>query len=71
MKINKIDYKGGKHFILQDADLTEDPMDFIIGEMSKEDTLKPEFIKSHKDACIYYGIPAYYGVDKDLLKVFK
>jgi hypothetical protein len=67
MLLKKLDYKG-KHFILQDADIELDFMDDEIGEVDSEH-LTQDFIESHVDCCMYYGIPAYYGKDKELNKL--
>lgn len=63
----KIDYKG-KHFVIQDRVL--DVMDFEVGKISKEDALKPEFVKAHKECCLYYGIPDYIGDDKEMNEAY-
>lgn len=59
-------YKG-KYFMLCDKIDEDDYMGFEIGRM-REDEITDEFLKEHVDACIYYGIPAYYGKDKKLAK---
>ena len=71
MKLNKIDYKG-KHFVLQDANIALDyefGFDFVTGTMDSSE-LTPEFVAEHKDACDYYGIPCYFGRDKEINKLF-
>ena len=71
MKIlNKISYKS-KYFILQDIDMELDFMDEVIGTMTKTEALRPEFVKEHKENCLYYGIPAYFGADPELREAFK
>lgn len=67
MNFKKIDYKG-KYFTIEDVD---DDWNYTIGEITKKEALEPEFVKSHKRECLYYGIPPYIGEDKDLLKVYK
>lgn len=67
MKLNLIDYKG-KHFILQDQDIElDDDWDLCIGTKEYND-IDDSFLRSHVDACIYYGIPPYIGADKKLNK---
>lgn len=65
--LKKIDYKN-KYFILQDI-VEED--DIEIGEISKEEAMKSYFIRAHKDACEYYGIPPYIGDDPELKEIYK
>jgi len=67
--LDKVDYKG-KYFILQDKDYLDD-MDLIIGTMSKEGAMEPEFVEYHKETCLYYGIPAYLGKDQELKKIYE
>ena len=62
-----IDYKG-KHYIIQDKVFE---LDYVIGEISKEEALRPAFIKNHKASCLHYGIPPYIGDDEELKKVYK
>ena len=62
-----IDYKG-KYSIIVDDDRIDD-MDYVIGEISKEDAIKE--VKERLEASDYYGIPAYIGSDKDLLKIYR
>ena len=69
-KFTLLDYKG-KYYVIQDKDYELEYMDYSIGEISKKEVLRPEFIKNHKANCRYYGIPCYYGQDKDMLKVYK
>jgi hypothetical protein len=54
-------YKG-KHFVLSD-----EPDDLFgdIGTMKTED-ISEDWLSDHIDDCIYYGIPAYVGGDKEL-----
>lgn len=63
----KVDYKG-KHYILQD-ELYED-MDYEVGKMDDHE-ITDDFLKGHIEACNYYGIPAYLGMDKSLRKRIK
>ena len=63
-----IDYKGGKHYVIQDNAFE---MDFVIGKITKEEALKPEFVKGHMMSCIYYGIPCYCGDDPEMSAVYK
>jgi hypothetical protein len=60
----KCDYKG-KWFILQDTIDEDDWMDVEIGEMDDPE-ITDEFLEEHVNTCIYYGIPAYIGNDKEL-----
>jgi recombinational DNA repair protein RecR len=57
-----IDYKG-KYFILQDEVDEESGMDIEIGQIN---TITDRFLEGHVAQCIYYGIPAYLGNDKEL-----
>lgn len=62
-----VDYKG-KHFIITDNDYVcdfeiLDPYIDIAHVISCDETLT-----KHVEDCIYYGIPAYYGKDKELKK---
>lgn len=62
-KKKMIDYKG-KYFTLQD-EIYRDAFDFEIGE--KDDAhITDEWLKSHVEICIHYGIPAYIGNDRAL-----
>lgn len=63
MKKIAVDYKG-KYFIIQDED-TLDDMDFVVPYMDVEYVLT-KGLKTHVAECIYYGIPAYIGSDKEL-----
>lgn len=63
MKINLIDYKG-KYFTWQDEDLLT-PEDLVIAELDTS-SLTDEAVYTHVDSCVYYGIPAYTGVDTEL-----
>jgi len=65
-----IDYKG-KYFIIQDKESFNEDWDFINWAITKEEATKKDFVKEHKENCEYYGIPAYIGSDKDLLKAYK
>lgn len=68
--LNKIDYKD-KYFIIQDEEYKDDcGLDFVIGRISKAEAMKPDFVKTHKINCRYYGIPPYIGGDKDLRKIY-
>ena len=67
-----LDYKGGKHYIYQDANRPLDFMDYVVGHTTKEEILKDKAgIESHKESCLYYGIPAYFGDDEELRSIFK
>lgn len=68
-KFNTIDYKG-KYYIIQDKEIQDD-MDIIIGEISKDSALDPDYILNHKENCCYYGIPCYSGKDEEMLKAYK
>ena len=63
---NLIDYKG-KYTIIQDKDIEND-YDIIDGEITHEEAIKQA--KQRKEACLYYGIPAYIGEDKELRKIY-
>ncbi len=63
MKYKLSNYKG-KHYVIQD-ELWE--MDYGIDEIEDKE-LTDEFLKSHIEACNYYGIPAYIGKNKKLHK---
>ncbi len=63
MKYNLIDYKG-KYCIIQDIDYI-DELDIKIGEIKDED-ITDTFLKEHIESCLYYGIPAYIGSNKEL-----
>ncbi len=65
----RIDYKG-KYFTIED-EVVDEVLDVIIGKISKEEALKPEFIKEHKANCLYYGIPPVITSDKDLKKAYE
>jgi len=65
----KINYKG-KYFVIQDK-IIEPACDYSIGEISKKNAMKQEFVDEHKAHCRYYGIPTYIGDDKDLNKIYK
>lgn len=72
MTLLKLDYKGGKYFILADEayDLDEG-YDYVVGKMTKEDAMRPAFVAGHKEASQYYGIPAYLGRDEELKKLYE
>ena len=69
-KFTLLDYKG-KHFVIQDKNYELEYLDYPIGSISKREALKPKFIKRHKANCRHYGIPCYFGKDKDMLKAFE
>ena len=70
MNLTMLDYKG-KYFTLQDEGMElDDIYDYPIGTMTKEQVLEPSFVADHAEACRYYGIPPYYGKDKDLSEVY-
>lgn len=60
-----LNYKG-KHFILADDDVEEDweGLDLYVDadKVSSKETL----LRSHVEACRYYGIPAYIGKNTEL-----
>lgn len=62
-KIVAMDYKG-KWFVLQDADIPDDFAD-VRPEINL-DWVMGEGLKEHVENCLYYGIPAYLGKDKEL-----
>ena len=64
---NLIDYKG-KYTVIQDNDIKYD-CDIIDGEITHEQAI--EQAKQRKEACLYYGIPAYIGSNKELRKIYK
>ena len=59
-----IDYKG-KHYTINDK-IVNDAYEYQIGKITKEEALDKEFVVNHKALCIYYGIPAYIGKDKEM-----
>ena len=61
-----IDYKGKTDYA-QDKEYPPHYMDFVVGEISKEDLIKeiPQRVKIAQ----YYGISAYHGNDEDILKI--
>ena len=63
---NLIDYKS-KYTTIQDKDI-EFPFDYIVGEITHEEAIKQ--VKQRKEACLYYGIQAYVGRDKELRKIY-
>jgi hypothetical protein len=65
-KFKKVDYKE-KWFVIKDK---EEELDYIIGEITKEEALEEDFVAKHKENCEYYGIPAYIGKDKDLKRIY-
>jgi hypothetical protein len=66
MKKVLVDYKG-KHYVIQDEDSLDEAWDEVVGEITEEQ-LTDHFLEGHVDACMYYGIPAYIGGDKELNK---
>lgn len=62
-----VNYKG-KHFILQDNDTITDEDDVL--DWIDIDIIITEnwVLKKHVTDCLYYGIPAYIGKDKELTK---
>ena len=64
MKYQQLDYKG-KYFVLQDSEAELDHMDYPIGEMDDKE-ITDGFLQGHVQNCRYYGIPAYFGKNKDL-----
>jgi hypothetical protein len=56
------DYKG-KHFIIQD-ELDDD--DYDAGEIEKSAVMDDGWLRTHVENCLYFGIPAYFGKDKEL-----
>jgi len=67
MKFKLADYKG-KHFVIVD-ELGE--LDFLAGEIDKEQALDKDFIKAHRASCDHYGIPCYVGNDDDMKEAYK
>ena len=63
---NLIDYKS-KYTTIQDKDI-EFPFDYIVGEITHKEAI--EQAKDRKKACLYYGISAYVGRDKELKKIY-
>ena len=63
MKKVAVSYKG-KHFVIQDED-TLDDMD-TIDPYIDVDFIIEKALPAHVADCIYYGIPAYVGADKEL-----
>ena len=68
-KIQAIDYKG-KYFLLEDDDyMDENGMDFVLDYVDVDKIINDEkALENHVAQCIYYGIPAYIGQDKELNK---
>lgn len=65
-KFKKVNYKG-KWFVVKDK---EEELDYVVGEITKEEALKEDFVAKHKENCEKYGIPAYIGKDKELKRIY-
>jgi capsid portal protein len=65
-KFKLVDYKG-KWFVIKDK---EEELDYVYGEITKEEALEEDFVAKHKENCKYYGIPAYIGKDKELKRIY-
>ena len=63
INIVAVDYKG-KHFILTDKNCVTD-FDYVDEYVDVEKTIKNN-LENHVRDCIYYGIPAYIGENKEL-----
>ena len=63
MEYYLIDYKG-KHYSISD-DIDE--FDYSIGKINDKE-IADNFLKRHVETCIYYGIAAYFGKNKELHK---
>ena len=59
-----VDYKG-KHFVLMDKDRVDDTWDIVDDNIDIKTVIEKN-LKAHVMDCIYYGIPAYVGNDKEL-----
>lgn len=68
MTFKLIDYKG-KWDIICDEDRVDDTWDVVVGEISKEDAIKEA--PQRVEACRYYGIPSYFGADKELNDLYE
>lgn len=60
-----LDYKGKFTIISDDCD----DMSMEVGRISKEDAIREAPQRSASSR--HYGVPAYIGDDKDLLKVYE
>ena len=63
-----IDYKG-KFDIICDDDRVNEDWDVVVGNITKEQAIKD--VKWRKENAQYYGVPAYIGEDKDLIKIYE
>lgn len=63
-----LDYKG-KFTIICDNDRINKDWDVVVGNISKEQAIKEADWR--KENANYYGVPAYIGKDKDLLKIYE
>ena len=64
-EIVAVDYKG-KGFILMDKDRVDED-DYVIPFIDVSYILTHQSaLKEHVESCVYYGIPAYIGSDRDL-----
>ena len=59
-----VDYKG-KHFVLMDKDRVDDIFDIVDDNIDIKTVIEKN-LKAHVMDCIYYGIPAYVGSNKEL-----
>ncbi len=65
-KIVATDYKG-KHFVLQDDNLVDPAFEYVIDYINVDMIINNDkALKEHIADCIYYGIPAYSGNNKEL-----
>ena len=64
MTYKLVDYKG-KYYVIQDRIDPDDWFDIECGEITDEQ-LTDEFLKGHVAECLYFGIPAYSGDNKEL-----
>lgn len=64
MKIVASSYKG-KWFVLQDSDIEDD---LFMDAHVDVDYYTGHGLREHVETCRYYGIPAYIGSNKKLLK---
>lgn len=70
MKIIAVDYKG-KHFVLMDENRL-DVFDDVNEYINVEKLLNNDFMLiRHVEDCLYYGIPAYIGNNKELNEKIK